>query len=224
MAPMRSKPERTYNPLTAAMEPGGGDVPMYMNQIAGSGEWESLQKELCEFGKQSGMFNDIRIKKPLGEGAGAPFQIEFKIGDNFTNIMDVGYGVSQLLPILVRMMRQETHDFNLRFLLQQPEVHLHPQAQAALASLLVTLARKGKGLNYLIETHSDYIVDRIRIEIARGRIAPGDVSLAYHEEKKGGSVQIHNIGFDKEGNLIGAPVGYREFFTRETNDLLGFKE
>ena len=244
MAPVRSEPKRTYDPLTAVPAPGGDDVPVYMSRIVGSDEWTSLQKELCEFGEQSGMFKDIKIKKPLGEGAGDPFQIEFKIGDSFINIMDIGYGVSQLLPILVRMMQRK--DFRepvwpgaLRFILQQPEVHLHPQAQAALGSLLVTLAGKdkesnyliedladseSKGLNYLIETHSDYIVDRIRIEIARGNIDPKHVSLAYHEKEKDGNVQIYNIGFDKEGNLVDAPPSYREFFLHESDSLLGFEK
>ena len=226
MAPIRSEPQRTYDPLTDDPAPDGGDIPMYMTRIAGSKEWELTQKKLCVFGKRSGMFEGIEINKPFGAGTGDPFQIEFRIGGGLTNIRDVGYGVSQLLPILVRMIKRERTPFrnNSRFLLQQPEVHLHPQAQAELASLLVDFARKGKGQNYLIETHSDYIVDRIRIEIARGNIAPEHVSLAYHEKKKGGSVQIHNIGFDKYGNLISAPVGYRAFFMRETNNLLGFEE
>ena len=223
MAPIRSEPRRAYDAWSVASTSDGGDTPAYMNKIAGSesGEkWNSLQEELRQFGKDSGMFKDVGIKKLGSEH----FQVQIKIGAQKINIVDVGYGVSQLLPILMRMSGQKMSFFRgRRLLLQQPEVHLHPQAQAALASHFVDFANKGKGLNYLIETHSDYIVDRIRIKIAQGEINPEHVSLAYHENK-GDRVQIHNIGFDKGGNLINAPACYREFFTHETNDLLGFKE
>ena len=76
---------------------------------------------------------------------------------------------------------------------------------------------------FVIETHSDYMVDRACIEIQRGNIPPEDVSVIYFETKKD-HVQAHNISFDKEGNLINAPKNYRDFFIKENNALLGFKD
>ena len=106
------------------------------------------------------------------------------------------------------------------FLLQQPEVHLHPRGQAALASLFVDSASNRRH-QFLIETHSDYIVDRIRICVRRRQIAPEDVSILYFEPR-GNAVTIHNLTLDEDGNLEGAPPGYRAFFARETDALLGF--
>src|SRR5881396_1662040 len=75
------------------------------------------------------------------------------------NLVDVGYGVSQALPILVDTLQRPAADEV--FLLQQPEVHLHPRAQAELGSFFVSQA--GKKRRFVIETHSDYLVDRVRM-------------------------------------------------------------
>ena len=224
MAPVRSKPRRTYDPTNAEATPEGDDIPIHLMRLkhAKDAKWKSLQKALVDFGKSSGMFKGIDVKT-FGQAMGDPFQIKVKTGVGDANIMDVGYGVSQLLPILVRMIAQKERPSGTRFLLQQPEVHLHPKAQAELASLLVEFAMNGKGQNYLIETHSDYIVNRIAVEIRRKRISPDNVSLVYHESKNR-SVQIHNIEFDEQGNLTNAPKGYRKFFMKETNKFLGLEE
>ena len=149
-----------------------------------------------------------------------------------SNIVDVGYGVSQILPILARVLeypiiRQRAggllHIGQIPIsLLQQPEVHLHPRAQAELASLLAKLASEGNRA-FIVETHSDYMIDRARIEIRKGNIHHEDVSLIYLEPK-GRVVKVHNISFDEMGNMEGMPQHYGEFFLKETNQLMGFKE
>ena len=224
IGPVRSEPRRTYDPTNAEVTPEGDDIPIYLMRLkrAKDAKWKSLHKALVEFGKSSGMFKGIDVRT-FGQAMGDPFQIKVKTGVGDANIRDVGYGVSQLLPILVRMMAQKERPSSSRFLLQQPEVHLHPRAQAEFASLLVEFAKNSKGQNYFIETHSDYIVNRIAVEIRRKRISPDNVSLVYHEPKNG-SVQIHNIEFDQQGNLTNAPKGYRKFFMEETNKFLGLEE
>jgi predicted ATPase len=126
----------------------------------------------------------------------------------------VGYGVSQALPILVDTLQLSS----ALFLLQQPEVHLHPRAQAALGSFFAKRISKGK--QFIIETHSDYLVDRIRMEIRRKQLKPEDVSLLYFERKKS-SATIHNINLDSNGAIVDPPPGYRQFFLKEERDLLG---
>lgn len=78
-----------------------------------------------------------------------------------------------------------------------------------------------EGKTFVIETHSDYMIDRIRIEIRQGKINADDASLIYLEPI-GSTVRAHNIKFDEQANLIGTPRKYRDFFQRETNELLGF--
>ena len=130
--------------------------------------------------------------------------------------MDVGYGVSQVLPILVRIFAE----YGAKFLLQQPEIHLHPRAQAELASLLVDINRTYDN-SFVIETHSDYMIDRVRIDILNGKIQPDDVSVIYLEPV-GNKVRAHNISFDAQANMINVPDGYRDFFLNESNKLLGY--
>lgn len=229
-SPVRSRPERTYDPTREFNDPEGSDVPMYLMRIEATRrkQWETLKGQLVEFGKSSGLFQNIEIKN-LGRSLGAPFQLKFKVRGPNANIVDVGYGVSQILPILVQILNTETSQDaqhssreNSYFLLQQPEVHLHPKAQAELSSLLANLGSQGNR-SFIVETHSDYMIDRARVNIMRGNIRPEDVSLIYFEPK-GRVVKIHNISFDKMANLIGAPTNYREFFLKESKRLMGFKD
>jgi predicted ATPase len=164
------------------------------------------------------MFSDITVKRH-GRQMSDPFQLQVKVRTGpRANIMDVGYGVSQGLPILVDV-RSQTHSV---LLLQQPEVHLHPRAQAELASLFVASYKKNNN-HFMIETHSDYIIDRIRILAKKRVIDPDDVSILYFAPERN-AVRIHNISLDDNGDLEGVPDGYRDFFIRESDRLLGFTD
>ena len=177
-SPVRSRPERTYDPTREFNDPEGSDVPMYLMRIEATQkkDWEVLKQQLVEFGKSSDLFQNIEIKR-LGRALGSPFQLQFKVRGPKVNIIDVGYGVSQILPILVQILNPSISKGTRRTsqstfsLLQQPEVHLHPRAQAEFSSLLVKLANKGDQ-SFIVETHSDYMIDRARIEIRKGTIRP----------------------------------------------------
>ena len=229
-SPIRSLPRRTYDPTSQYNDPEGSDIPMLLLRLHTGDKnlWEALKRELVEFGKSSGLFHDISINT-LGGPNGGPFQLRVKVRGPNSNITDVGYGVSQILPILVRIL---LHSFlgpgvwgdpeNAYFLLQQPEVHLHPKAQAELSSLLAKLANYDNQ-SFVIETHSDYMVDRARIEIRRGNISADDVSLIFLEPTNN-VVNVHNITFDRMGNMIGAPPAFRDFFLLESDRLMGFED
>ena len=229
-SPIRSQPKRTYDPTRESKDPEGSDIPMYLTRVEATQkeDWEALKQQLVEFGKSSGLFQNIEIKT-LGRSLGAPFQLQFKVRGPKVNIIDVGYGVSQILPILVQILSSDisgstrrTPRFPPLSLLQQPEVHLHPKAQAEFSSLLAKLASKGRR-SFIVETHSDYMIDRARIEIRKGTIRPEDVSLIYFEPK-GRVVNVHNIGFDEMANMTGVPAHFREFFLKESDLLMGFED
>lgn len=220
IAPLRSKPKRTYDPVNETVSPEGDHVPMLMMRLDRTGDerWKPLHRSLSAFGRESGMFSDIRVRR-LGKHMSDPFQMQVKARSGTpANIMDVGYGVSQSLPILVDI---NSHRDSL-FLLQQPEVHLHPRAQAELATVFADSVRENNN-SFMIETHSDHIVDRMRILVRQGKIPAEDVSILYFEPVKN-AVQIHNIEVDSDGNLENAPPGYRDFFLRESDRLLGFED
>jgi len=229
-SPIRSQPKRTYDPAREFDDPEGSDIPMYLMRIEATPkkEWEKLKQQLIEFGISSELFQNIKIKN-FGRSLSGPFQLQFKVRGPTSNIIDVGYGVSQILPILVQILNhgirkgpEPEYEVMSYFLLQQPEVHLHPKAQAEFSSLLANLANQGKQ-SFVVETHSDNMIDRARIDIMKGNISPEDVSLIYFEPIKN-IVKVHNIGFDEMGNLIDAPTHYRDFFLKESKRLMGFKE
>ena len=217
-APIRTRPQRTYDPLKEVPKPEGSHVPMvlartFLEDSKGSKE---LKEALNSFGKASGLFNSVEVKRK-GHKESDPFQVGIKtIGQAF-NLVDVGYGVSQALPIVVDALQNPKKS---TFLLQQPEVHLHPKAQAELGSFLAALSKE-QDKQFIIETHSDYLIDRLRMDIRDKKyISPDDVAILYFEKSQGG-VEIHNLELDEFGNLINAPSTYRQFFLAEERRMFG---
>lgn len=224
-SPVRSKPHRTYDPSFAVRDPEGDYVPMYLaNQYFGGKEhWDRLREDLQRFGKDAGLFDEITVK-PLGKQSG-PFQLQIRRFDGRMkgpqrNLIDVGYGVSQVLPVVIELLRQDAPPM---FLLQQPEVHLHPSAQAALGSLFCRIADWKRQI--IIETHSDHLLDRVRMDVrdGAGALKPEDVSILYFE-RRGLSVRIHSLRIDGDGNVLDAPRGYRRFFMDEVRRSLWKRE
>ena len=229
-SPIRSQPKRTYDPAREFNDPEGSDVPMMLMRLAVTRkkEWEKLKQQLIEFGMSSGLYQDIKIKNFSGT-LGGPFQLQLKVNGPTKNIVDVGYGISQILPLLVQVLYPSISQYSVNkpipptySLLQQPEVHLHPRAQAEFTTLLTKLTNQGNQ-SFIVETHSDYMVDRARIEIRKGNIKPEDVSLIYFEPVRN-IVKVHNIGFDEMGNMIDVPPHYRDFFLKESKRLMGFED
>lgn len=221
-APVRSKPRRTYEPSLTNPGIEGETVPSYLaSESLHTERWKELQTGLETIGQGTGLFDGIRVKQ-LGDPS-EPFQIQIRKGygrrkGSWRNLIDMGYGVSQLLPLVTELSREESSNL---FLLQQPEIHLHPMAQAELGSLFCQISNSKRQL--IIETHSNYLIDRVRMQVRDGQISPADVSLLYFERGEL-DVTIHSMGFDKEGNLFcikkngdasGIPPSYNRFFMNE---------
>ena len=223
-APVRLKPRRTYDPAQISSDPEGGHIPMYLANLYARHKaiWETIKNKLEKFGQNSGLFDEIRVKH-FGDALGSPFQLQVrKFGGGrkgpWRNLIDVGYGVSQILPVLTELFRDDKASL---MLLQQPELHLHPSAQAALGSLFCQVAAQDAQL--VVETHGDYILDRVRMEVRDNNIPlkPEDVSVLFFERVKQ-DVHIHSLRIDEEGNILDVPQGYRRFFMEETRRSIGF--
>ena len=222
-APVRSQPRRTYDPAALAYDAEGYYIPSYLASLSrrNADEWQLLKSRLENFGRNSELFDEISIRS-FGKSDGDPFQIQVrKFGKRrkgpWRNMIDMGYGVSQALPVLAEVLRP---DAPMMFLLQQPEVHLHPQAQAALGTLFCQVASGGRQL--VVETHSDHIIDRVRMDVRDQTtgLKPEDVSILYFEPGDF-AVKIHSIRLDDMGNVLDAPPGYRQFFTDEMMRSIG---
>ena len=224
-APVHPPPRRTYDPTRLDSDPWGADVPSRFAslQIQDKTGWAVLKAKLDAFGRESGLFDDFSVKQ-LTRIKGGPFQLQVrKFGKSGRkgpkrNLMDVGFGVSQVLPVLAALFRADGPSM---FLLQQPELHLHPSAQAALGSLFCETASSGRQL--IIETHSDYIMDRVLLDIRDKRtdLKADDVSILYFE-RGDRDVSIHSIRIDDEGNVLDTPEGYRRFFKDELNRVIDY--
>ena len=230
-APIRSQPRRTYDPARSDSDPEGDYVPMLLAELSSqkSQVWDKLKQRLESFGRNSGLFDEIKVRH-LGKHGG-PFQLQVKKSGKretkgpWRNLMDVGHGVSQALPIITELLRGDADQQSpesshpRQFLLQQPEVHLHPSAQAALGSLFCQVA--GPRRQLIVETHSDYLMDRVCMDVRDGvsGLKPEDVSILFFE-RHDLDVQIHSLRLDEQGNVLGAPDGYRQFFLDETDRLV----
>jgi hypothetical protein len=111
------------------------------------------------------------------------------------NLADVGFGCGQVLPILVA-------GFNVAqggvLVAEEPEIHLHPKAQAELGSLLHILY--GRGIQLIVETHSEHLLIRLQSHVARGEIKAEDVNVFYVDPKgKDKSKEITRIPLGKDG-------------------------
>ena len=217
-APVRSNPLRTYDSSRINFDPEGNYVPMYLAEVFSRDPdtWGFLKGRLEDFGGPAGLFDEIEIRH-FGDH-GNPFQIRVKMhGERskgpWRNLVDVGYGVSQALPIVTELWRPDSPE---TFLLQQPEVHLHPMAQAALGSVFCEVSGSRRPhRQVIVETHSDHLINRVRMDVRDGvtDLMPEDVMVLYFE-RNGLDVKIHEVTFDSEGN-VDAPESYRGFFRTE---------
>lgn len=213
VAPIRSRPKRTYDPLREVRSPEGDHVPMLLARLGSADQsaWDRLAIDLSSYGKASGLFEEVVVHRFEG-GESSPFQLRVRLAGQKKeiNLVDVGYGVSQVLPILVDALVEQSSGF---FLMQQPEVHLHPRAQAELGTFIASLARS-RDHRFMVETHSDYLVDRLRMEVKNKTIKPEMVAILFLE-RQGSEVKIHRIEIDSSGNIVGQPDSYRRFFLEE---------
>ena len=112
-APVRSKPRRTYDPSSHSRDPEGDFMPMYLANLYSQDKerWKNFKNALEKFGEAAGLFNELSVA-PLGKTASGPFQIQIRRFDRKTkgllrNLIDVGYGVSQALPIITELLRDD---------------------------------------------------------------------------------------------------------------------
>ena len=216
--------------MLVSQDPGGNHIPSYLASVArrDTDQWRALKCRLEDFGSASGLFDEINLRT-FGRSDGDPFQVQVRKHSGhksrrrkgpWRNLIDVGYGVSQALPVVTELLRS---DGSTMLLLQQPEVHLHPQAQAALGTLFCEAAAGGRQL--VVETHSDYIIDRVRMDVRDQTtgLKPEDVSILYFEPGDS-AVKIHSIRIDGGGNVLGAPVSYGNFFMDEVNRSIGLRK
>ena len=209
----RSQFRAPETPLRITPIPARGLEPQRLyplNPLEGPSSQMDLDA-INDAGRRLNLFNRIDVRQ-VGDGA---FEVLADVSGSLRNLSDVGYGVSSLLPFLKTLASAPRYTL---FLLQQPEVHIHPSAQAKLVEMM---ARSDHA--FIIETHSDHVIDWLRILVKEQRLAPSDVTIIYFERlpSDASATCLHQISLDQRANLSGQPRGYRQFFSHETARLLG---
>lgn len=114
---------------------------------------------------------------------------------DLVNITDVGSGVSQVLPILVALLIAEEGQL---VYLEEPEAHLHPRAQTALAEVIADAAKRG--VRVVLETHSSLLLLGVQTLVAEGKLAPELVKLHWFErDPESGITKITSADLDERG-------------------------
>jgi hypothetical protein len=216
LAPIRSKPERTYDKYNTNFSPEGKHIPYLLKRILSNKSLSPRFLELLNsFGKDSGLFDSIGIKE-FGKELTSPFEVDIIMNNNSIAISDVGYGVSQALPIIIEILAGKKDTW---YTIQQPEIHLHPRAQAALGDLFYLMAIEDEK-RFFIETHSDYIIDRFRLSYQKYDQKDVDSQVLFFEKTPTGN-KVYPIEIEKTGQYSeDQPSTFREFFIKEAIALL----
>jgi len=135
---------------------------------------------------------------------GELFRIILHRGGSKINLVDVGTGISQVFPLVLQRLAQGGNQPKIE-IIEQPELHLHPGAHGDIADLYIGASLNSK-IQFVIETHSEVFLLRIRRRIAEGKMNPAHVVIYWVDDCDGIS-QIKKIEIDDKGDLSDWPTG-----------------
>lgn len=172
LGPFRSKPSRDYRVNEGEYANVGKDG-QYAPQVLWNYYWESSDSLL---NVNNWLEESMGLNLSIKELEDSKFKIMIK--DLRTgienNLADVGFGISQIMPIITQTLLPnplETDVENIQ-IIEQPELHLHPAAQCGLADLFIQGVSNNPQVRYLIETHSEHLILRLRKRLAEGKVSP----------------------------------------------------
>lgn len=197
---LRGNPERAY-PVTAVGSTFPGTFEKYTASVIAQWQMdgdldrlEMLAQDLNMLGLNwtavARRINDTQVELQVGQLAR---RTEGKVRD-LVNIADVGFGVSQTLPVLVALHSAAPGQL---VYLEQPEIHLHPRAQVAMAQVLANAAQRG--VRVVAETHSALLLLGVQTLVAEGKLPPELVKLHWFTQREDGATEISSRDLDETG-------------------------
>jgi predicted ATPase len=196
LGPFRQPPFRLY-PFTgerlSKLGPTGSEAPdVLMNDYFQRGRSKKrVTNEVTDWLKSAGIASKVQVK------AISPRHFDVKMQHPITrelsNLADVGYGASQILPVLLGgygLMRDSL------FMVEQPELHIHPKAQAELGEFFCSLVERG--VQSIVETHSEHLILRIQQKVGSGELNPEDVAVSYINPTAQGK-EIVDLPMNRDG-------------------------
>jgi predicted ATPase len=197
---LRGNPQRTYK-ITAVGSQFPGRFEDYFASIIY--HWQvSKDARLKELGKD---LEFLGLTRKIGAKAVDDTQVELLVGrlpasslnrsKDMVSIADVGFGISQTLPIIVALLTAEPGQL---VYIEQPEIHLHPRAQMALAQILADAAIRG--VRVVAETHSSLLLLGVQSLVAEGKLSPDIVKLHWFKRRpEDGVTEVTSADLDKAG-------------------------
>ena len=136
-------------------------------------------------------------------------------GGDWVRATNMGFGMSYSLPIVVGGL--VAADAGI-LIIENPEAHLHPAGQSHVGRYLAWLA--GKGVQVVLETHSDHVLNGIRLAIAEEHLlSHDDASILYFGEDNHGALNVHNLSFGPSGSVSDWPKGFFDQFQIDVASL-----
>jgi hypothetical protein len=196
---LRGNPERTY--LVAAVGANfTGTFENYAASVIAKWQTDRNNRKLEELGQD---LKSLGLTWKVLANALNDTQVELQVGrlpqpskagkSDMVSIADVGVGVSQTLPVLVALHAAKPGQL---VYIEQPEIHLHPRAQTAMAHILANAAKRG--VRVVVETHSSLLILGIQTLVAEGEISPELIKLHWFE-RRNGRTEITSRDLDETG-------------------------
>jgi hypothetical protein len=207
IGPLRDYPERHYifsGNLTEQVGKSGKMVPDVLFKRRDL--LEQVNQQLEAFG----LGYELKVSSVNDRDSDLQDVFALRLFDKRTqihaSILDVGFGISQVLPIVVQSMLSR----GKTLCVEQPEIHLHPRLQADLGTLVAMCAKEPFSNQFIIETHSQHLILRLQKLVRQGKLTPQDISVIYVDRTSVGS-QCVELRLDKDGDFIDKwPQGFFE--------------
>jgi len=207
--PIGSNPKRFYFQEDKKSSYKLIDIEKFINIIGDTNlsvkDRDERMNALNKIIKQFGIAEEIKV---IQHDDVPILTLEVKTKGYWSNITDVGYGVSLQIPILFQALLSENYSKNgENILIEQPEVHLHPTLQAKFIETLLSIGEKN---SYFIETHSEHIIRKLQVLVKNQykNLKPEDVSIYYFRRSKE-KFEISQHKILEDGKLsIAFPKGF----------------
>jgi len=167
--------------------------------------------------KEMGLIEEFKVNPISEQRQEYEVKVCTKGSKDFVDLPDVGFGVSQVLPVLVQCFYAQPRSI---ILMEQPEIHLHPSAQSALADVMIDVINSrengaDRSIQLIIETHSEHFLRRLQRRIAEDTVSQEKVSAYFANITKTPAV-LEPLQIDMFGNIQNWP---ENFFGDEMQDI-----
>ena len=132
---------------------------------------------------------------------------------------NVGFGLTQVLPIIVAALAAQQGDL---LLIENPEVHLHPAGQALMGEFLAEVANGG--VQVFVESHSDHVLNGIRRAVKKNILSADRVSLHFFSPRGSETAQVISPTIGSDGTIDHWPSGFFDQFDKDMNYFAGWGE